>query len=100
VLIKYGVESKGYWNSEKFIKQVEDTIKIVNVKYPKDYYNVFWFFDHSSGHTAFANDALDVNKRNIRPGGTQPRIRDIYYYGKLQQMVFPDGTPKGMKQVS
>ena len=41
VLLKYGVESEGYWNSEKFIKQVEDVIKIVNVKYPKNYYNVF-----------------------------------------------------------
>jgi len=41
VLLKYGVESEGYWNSEKFIKQVEDTIIIVNVKYPKDCYNVF-----------------------------------------------------------
>jgi len=42
VLLKYGVESEGYWNSKKFIKQVEDTIKIVNVKYPKD---TIMFFD-------------------------------------------------------
>ena len=35
------MESEGYWNKEKFIKQVEDIIKIVNVKYPKNYYNVF-----------------------------------------------------------
>ena len=43
VLLKYGVESEGYWNNEKFIKQVEDVIKIVNVKYPKNYYNVLGF---------------------------------------------------------
>ena len=30
VLLKYGVESEGYWNNEKFIKQVEDVIKIVS----------------------------------------------------------------------
>ena len=30
VLLMYGVESEGYWNSEKFIMQVEDVIKIVN----------------------------------------------------------------------
>lgn len=27
VLLKFEVESKGYWNSEKFIKEVEDMIK-------------------------------------------------------------------------
>ena len=29
IVIKYGVERGGYWNSEKLIKQVEDVIKIV-----------------------------------------------------------------------
>jgi len=36
---------------------------------------------------------------NVHPGGAQPRMSNTYYNGKLQQMVFPDGTPKGMKQV-
>ena len=27
VWLKYGVESEGYWNSEKFIKQVGDVVK-------------------------------------------------------------------------
>ena len=99
VLLKYGVESEGYWNNEKFIKQVEDVIKIVNIKYPKNYYNVFWFFDHSSGHTAFAEDALNVNRMNVKLGGAQPRMRDTYFNGRLQRMVFSDGTPKGMKRV-
>ena len=57
------------------------------VKYPKDCYNVFWFFDHSSGHTAFAEDALNVNRMNVRPGGAQSRMRDTYYNGKLQKMA-------------
>ena len=51
------------------------------LKYLKHYYNVFWFFDHSSGHTAFAEDALNVNRMNIHPRGAQPRIRDTYYNG-------------------
>lgn len=67
VLLKYGVENEWYWNSKKFIKQVEDVITIVNVKYPKNYYNMFWF---SSGHTTFTKDALNVNRMNVRPGGT------------------------------
>lgn len=36
---------------------------------------------------------------NVHPGGAQPRMWDTYYNGKQQKMVFPDGTPKGMKQV-
>jgi len=29
---------------------------------------VFWFFDQSSGHTAFANDALNAKKMNVKLG--------------------------------
>ena len=93
------MESEGYWNNEKFIKQLEDVIKILYVKYPKECYNVFWFFDHSSGLTAFAEDALNVNRMNVQLGGAQPRMRDTYYNGRLQRMVLADGTPKGMKRV-
>ena len=60
---------------------------------------MFWFFDHSSGHTAFAEDALNVNRMNVQPGGAQPRMRDTYYNGRLQRMVLADGTPKEMKRV-
>ena len=52
-LLKYGAEFQGYWNSEKFLVQVEAAIKIakVNYKYASDQYNVVWFFDHSSIRT-------------------------------------------------
>ena len=60
---------------------------------------MIWFFDHSSGHTAFADDALNVNKMNVRPGGAQPKMRDTIWRGRVQKMVLRDGTPKGMKQV-
>jgi len=99
VLLKYGTEGEGYWNSDKFIAQVENVIKIVKVKYPKEFYDVIWLFDHSSSHTAFAEDALNVNKMNVRPGGAQPKMRDTMWRGRAQRMVFPDGMPKGMKQV-
>ena len=52
---------------------------------------VFLFSYHSSGHTAFAE--------NVHSEGAQPRMRDAYYSGRMQRMVSPDGTPKGMKQV-
>ena len=38
VVLKYGVQSEGYWNSEKFIAQVKDAIVIDEKKYPADRY--------------------------------------------------------------
>ena len=52
-------------------------------------------FYQSSCHRAFAKDALNTKVNNVRPGGVQPRTRDM-----MQKMIFDDGTPKGMKQVS
>ena len=100
-LLKYGADGEGYWNSDKFIAQVEDAIKIVKVKYPSQFYDVFWFFDHSSGHTAYADDALNASKMNVKPGGAQPKLRDTINpkTNRVQKMVYDDGTPKGMKQI-
>ena len=58
VVLKYGADVEGYWNNDKFMAQMADVIKIVKVKYPRELYDVFWFFDHSSSHTAFADNAL------------------------------------------
>ena len=98
-LLKYGAEFEGYWNSDKFLEQVEAAIKIAKVKYASDQFNVLWFFDHSSGHTAFAEDALNASRMNVKPGGKQPIMHDTVYNGKSQRMVLRDGTPKGMKLV-
>ena len=94
VLLKYGVESEGYWNSNKFITQVGDVIKIVKIKYPLEFYDVFWFFDQSSGHTAFADDALNVKKMNVKPGGAQPKMRDTIWGGRVQKWCFQMGHQK------
>jgi transposase len=101
LLLEYGENKEGsYFNSEKFIAQMEDAVSIAKVKYPKeDGYNVYWVFDHSSCHTAFAKDALVVTDMNVKPGGGQPKLRDTVYKGKVQRMVFPDGTAKGLKRV-
>ena len=62
VLLKYGAEN--------VIAQVRDVIDIVKVKYSELFYDVYWFFDQSSGHTAFADDALNAKKMDVKPGGT------------------------------
>ncbi len=35
-LLKLGAEYKGYWDSEKFLQQVENAITIAKVKHPKE----------------------------------------------------------------
>lgn len=60
-----------------------------------------WLFVHSSCHRAFAEDALNAKVMNVKPVGGQPCMRDTILAGKVQKMVFHDGTvtPKGMKRV-
>ena len=58
-----------------------------------------YLFDHNSYHGTFAEDALDASKMNLKPGGKQPRMHDTIWNGKVQKMVFADGTPKGLKQI-
>ena len=57
-----------------------------------------WIFDHSSCHAARADDALDVGKMNVKPGGKQCIVHDTIWNGKRQCMNFP-GVPKGLRQV-
>lgn len=72
------------------------------------------FFDQSSAHNAYANDALNARKMNVGPGGKQPRMHDTiiptdnllaHLRGQHQSMVFdsthtdhPNG-PKGMELI-
>ena len=36
---------------------------------------------------------------NVNPGGKQPVQRSTEWNGKIQHMVIPDGTPKGLRLV-
>ena len=100
VFLEYGAEREGYWTSEKFMHNFRSAVKIKKNKYPAISYTVCWIFDQSSCHKAYAEDALNAKRMNLRPGGAQPQMRDIIWAGKVQQhMVMPDGTPKGLKMV-
>ena len=99
-LLAYGENREGYWTCEKFIQQLEEAVKICEYKYPKaDGWRWIWIFDQSSCHTAMAEDALDVSRMNVGPGGKQPKMRDTVWAGKPQKMCFVIGVPKGMKIV-
>ena len=67
-IIKYGASGDGYWNKK--------AIQIAKFKYPADKFTLVWLFDQSSGHCAYRDDALNVNKMNVKPGGAQPKMRD------------------------
>ena len=54
------------------MEHVEAAIKIAKVKYASDQFNVLWFFDHSSGHAAFAEDALNASRMNVKQWRNQP----------------------------
>lgn len=98
--LEYGESREGYWNCDKFMKQLEKAVKIAEVKYPKaDGWNVIWIFDHSSCHTAMAEDALDVNRMNVKPGGKQSKMHSTIWSGRVQEMCDSSGIPKGMKQI-
>ena len=44
------------------------------------------FFDQSSGHTAFADDALNAKTCTyVKPGGSQPKMQDTYCGGNYKE---------------
>ncbi len=55
--------------------------------------------DNAPSHKKLSDDALNVDKMNVHPGGMQPAMRDTTWNGRTQKMVYPDGTPKGMKAI-
>lgn len=98
--LEYGENREGYWTCERLLMQLTEAAMIAEAKYPKEEgYRLYWVFDHSSCHAAMADDALNANKMNAKPGGKQPQMHDTVWNGKVQRMVFADGTPKGLKQV-
>lgn len=98
--LEYGESREGYWSCNKFMKQLQNAVKIAEIEYPRaDGWNVIWIFDHSSCHTAMAEDALDVNRMNVKPGGKQSIMHDTIWSGQVQKMYDSSGVPKGMKQV-
>jgi hypothetical protein len=81
--LDYGERREGYWTRDRFIVQMHRAIEIAEIKYPKeDGWRHVWVFDHSSCHAAMADDALDVSKLNVKPGGKQRIMRDTTWNGR------------------
>ena len=82
-LLEYGDHAEAYWTNDRFMRQ--EAVKIAELKYPKEKrFRHCWIFDHSSCHAARSEDALDVSKMNMNPGGKQPKMRDtiwkVYFF--------------------
>ena len=90
-------QTDGYFNSNMFLHQVDKALEIFEQKYP-DYVGLF-MFDIAPCHKKVQEDALNVERMNVRPGGKQAVMRDTVWNGEVQKMILPDGRPKGMKLV-
>lgn len=86
-------QSEGYFNNDMLLKQVDQAITIFEDKYPEA--QGMFIFNHSPSHMKAPDDALKVEKMNVRDGGKQPFMRDTMWDGRVQIMVTPQGVQKG-----
>ncbi len=108
-----------WWDLSQLVKQVKDTLAIFEYTYPNT--TAVFVFDRSSAHGSYAEDALNINSMNIKPGEKQKKLHDTIIphnnldpapgeedtCGQLQQMCFPNDhkdlklrrQPKGVKAV-
>lgn len=90
-------QTEGYFNNEMLLKQVDRALTIFEAKYPQA--QGMFIFDHAPSHMKGPEDALNVDKMNVRDGGKQPFMRDTTWNGNVQKMVTPNGIQKGMRTV-
>ena len=75
---------------------MEGAVKVAEAKYPKgDEFRLFWVFDQSGCHTAYADDALNVNRMNAKEGGAQSVMHDTVFQGKVIAMSKEVRKPTG-----
>ena len=85
--------SDGYFDSDKLIFQVERAIDIFESRHPDA--QALFLFDNAPSHKKCAEDALNADKMNVRPGGKQPLLRDTIFDGQVQKMVMDEDSPGG-----
>lgn len=102
-----GKNHGGYWTGEDIAKQIPKAVANFEKLHGPGVQGIF-IFDNSSGHSAYAADALRAGNMNANPGGKQSLLRDGWYIKtsadgtreKVQQtMVDEAGVAKGLKRV-
>ena len=102
----------------QLLKVVNHTIPLFNQLFPCAISE--FFFDQSTTHSAFDDNALNANEMNVKPGGKQHVMHSTiipvdnpnpHLCGQVQLMIFDDdlppdnfnyefcGQPKGMKWI-
>ena len=104
MIIKPGKNADGYWDCEDLVMQTKDrAIPIFKILHPDC--DALFVFDNSSGHLAFAPDALIASRLNLNDGGVNCKpMRNGWFVGRNgdrieQCMVTPDGKTKGLKAI-
>ncbi|KAJ3576952.1 hypothetical protein NP233_g98 [Leucocoprinus birnbaumii] len=69
--MEYGKNYEGYWNGEKFVKQLREKIIPEFEASHGPGYQALILVDNSQGHCAYAEDALIALRMNLKPGGKQ-----------------------------
>ena len=90
-------QTDGYFNNDMLLAQVTETVNIFEAKYPIA--QGIFIFDHAPSHMKGPEDALNVDKMNVRDGGKQPFLRDTVWDGHVQRMVTAEGLQKGLRTV-
>ena len=81
----------GYFNNDHLLDQVDHTITIFEKKHPNA--QGLFLFDNAPSHKKLSDDALNADKMNVNPGGMQPAMRSTIWNGRIQKMVYRNGTP-------
>ena len=85
-----GVSHQGWWNNELMLAQLHNAITVFEETHPGC--QGLFLFDNSTGHNAYAEDALLAHKMSSLPGGKQPKMRDGQLPdGRKQSMTFRKG---------
>ncbi|KAF4680911.1 hypothetical protein FOZ60_012833 [Perkinsus olseni] len=102
------VSRDGYYNSDRCLEDFNECSRAVT-ELSLGKLHCVYLTDRSPIHYKFAEDALNVRKMNVKPGGKQPKMRNGWFWkaGKrqTQTMVYPDDHPeypgqaKGLRQV-
>ena len=72
--LEYGKNKNGYWTYDHMVVQLEDCVDILTYMYPD--FEFIFFLDHSNGHDRMRPNGLNINRINIKHGGSQPIMRD------------------------
>ena len=94
VRFDYGKNREGCWKAAHMIEHADEFLDILEVCFP-DVQHLF-IFDNSSGHGAFADDALLAQRMSKGWGGKQPKMHSTCWTDSegnmhVQSMVFEVG---------